>query len=117
MAKFSWLVMTNCEVDRDDEFNRWYDEVHIPDLLLIPGVVGARRSILSDIQLSNKIDQDLATSAADTSIGYLYLAIYEIESEDPSAVLEQVKIRSGTDAMKISPFLVGARAILYENNF
>jgi hypothetical protein len=28
---------------REDEFNRWYDDRHVPDVLKFPGVVSARR--------------------------------------------------------------------------
>ena len=37
---------------REVEFNQWYDEVHLPQILeRVPGVVAARRFRLSDTQL------------------------------------------------------------------
>ncbi len=29
--------------EQEDEFNRWYDEHHVPDALLLPGFVSGRR--------------------------------------------------------------------------
>jgi len=39
------LLMVYCDVPQDveDEFNRWYDEEHIPERLSIPGVLNAAR--------------------------------------------------------------------------
>ena len=37
------LVGMNVEADAETEYNRWYDEEHIPALFAIPGVLGARR--------------------------------------------------------------------------
>jgi hypothetical protein len=45
MAKYLLFVLsgpTNGEGD-EDAYNRWYDEVHLPDLKAIPSVKTARR--------------------------------------------------------------------------
>jgi hypothetical protein len=36
-----YLVFSNPVEGREDEYNAWYDEVHLPDVQRIPGVVGA----------------------------------------------------------------------------
>ena len=36
-------VRTDCDLDRAEEFQRWYDEEHVPCLLSTPGVHSARR--------------------------------------------------------------------------
>ena len=43
--KGSGLRMVWCDVppDKEDEFNRWYNEEHIADLLSVPGVLSAAR--------------------------------------------------------------------------
>src|SRR5689334_19324828 len=43
MARASLFVYTNCELGKEDEFNRWYDDVHVPDMLSIDGIVSAQR--------------------------------------------------------------------------
>ena len=40
--------LSNAAEGREDEFRAWYDDVHIPDLLRIPGIVSARRFELDD---------------------------------------------------------------------
>ena len=37
------VVGMNVEPAMEAEFNRWYDEEHVPNLFAIPGVLGARR--------------------------------------------------------------------------
>ena len=37
------MVFTDVPEDVEEEFNRWYDEEHIPERLSIPGVLSAAR--------------------------------------------------------------------------
>jgi hypothetical protein len=53
---------------RDDDYNRWYDEVHLGEALSLPGHVAAHRYRLSEFQLP---DMALPPSG--------YLAIYELD--------------------------------------
>lgn len=53
-----WVTVA---ADDEEEFNRWYDEEHIPELLAIPGFRSARRLRNSDEP-------------------HNYLTIYELES-------------------------------------
>ena len=39
------LVMMDIDPARESEFNRWYEEEHIPERLSIPGFVRARRFV------------------------------------------------------------------------
>jgi hypothetical protein len=48
------LVFADPVSGREDEFNRWYDKQHEPDVVAAPGFVNAQRYILSDTQLSEK---------------------------------------------------------------
>jgi hypothetical protein len=57
----------------DAEFNRWYNENHVPDSLLLPGFVKARRFRLAAEQL-------LPERA--TAPGFDYVTIYEIDDVD-----------------------------------
>lgn len=45
------LVFSNPTPGREDDYNRWYDEDHLPESLTVPGYVGARRYRLSEDQL------------------------------------------------------------------
>lgn len=57
------LVMMEIPPEHEEEFNRWYNEEHVPERLSIPGIVRARR--FQAIEGSLK-----------------YLALYELESPD-----------------------------------
>lgn len=70
MAKYVMFVMTNCEPGKDAEFNDWYDRIHLPDVLRVPGVVAAQRYKLTNEQ------------RRDTRPDYGYMAAYEVESNN-----------------------------------
>lgn len=86
MAKYCLLVLTTPVPGRDEEFNDWYTNQHVPDVLKIPGFVGAKRyKITHDSNLPGK-----------------YVAIYEIEADDPQTVIAELRKRSNTPAMIMS---------------
>jgi hypothetical protein len=37
------LAVTNAVAGREAEFNKWYDEVHVKDLVAVPGIGAAQR--------------------------------------------------------------------------
>lgn len=84
MPKFKLLVLSNPVGNRDAEFNRWYDDVHLPDVYRVPGVIGAERYRFR------------------SGDGWKYLAIYELDCDDPAAVEQELMARAGTDAMPMS---------------
>ena len=75
MAKHMLLVFTNAADGKDDEFNRWYNEVHLVDVLAVDGFVAAQRFAL----------KDMSGSASP----HRYLAIYEVETDDIDGVVER----------------------------
>ena len=80
MARHVIVVMTNVWKERHDEYNEWYDSVHVPDLLKIPGVVAAQRfragpPLLSTVEGSP----------------YGYLSLYELETDDLPRVLADLE--------------------------
>jgi len=92
MARHHLLAFTNPVPGREEEFNRWYDERHVPDLLAVPGFVSAQRFALTDATGQGKP-------------GWTYLALYELETDDPDALMRDVRSRLGTDAMPVSDTL------------
>ena len=50
MGKF--LVFTNAADGRDDEYNKWYDEVHAVEMCALPEYTGVTRYRLTDAQIS-----------------------------------------------------------------
>lgn len=65
------LVMMDVDPDHEADFNRWYEEEHIPERMAIPGFLSARR--FEAVEGGPK-----------------YLALYELESVD---VLESESYR------------------------
>ena len=90
MTTHLYLVFSNPADGREDEYNNWYDKIHLADVAAVPGVVAARR-----LQLS---------PSGDTPPKHQYLAIYELEG-DPHAVLATVRQRAGGSQMPISDAL------------
>ncbi|HKR87641.1 MAG TPA: hypothetical protein VJS38_05650 [Phenylobacterium sp.] len=115
MSRFKWLVFTNCADGQDAEFNQWYDDIHLPDLLRIPGIVAASRARLSPDQLAVSDNGEMQLSGAE-GIGarFRYLAIYEFETEDPAAVMGEVQRRANTPEMPLSPHLGEVYTVLYQ---
>lgn len=74
--------------DRDREYNTWYDEVHLPELLALDGIVSARR----------------CKPVADDGP---YIALYEIEGDDLQAILDNMVASGGklhmSDALQMDP--------------
>lgn len=69
-----WLLTVEsncCDPSRDNEFNDWYDNVHLPDILETPGFLRA-------VRYEN-------TSPAEGQ--GRFLAMYEIETDDLASTL------------------------------
>lgn len=86
---YKFIVLTNASDGRDDEFNDWYSNRHLPDVLDIPGIVSAQRYELAEVQRTDRLP-------------YRYLSIYDIETDDLQSVADEIGRRAGTDAMIIS---------------
>jgi hypothetical protein len=110
MSRAVMVVFTHpASPDVEDQYNDWYDNVHLKDLLAVPGVVGTTRYRLSPTQP--------AVGTAGPSAAP-YLAVYEIEADDPSVTLGEIGKRAGTEKMRMSKALghvgeAAPRAIVY----
>lgn len=96
-----FVVLTNPVEGQEDEYNDWYSNRHIADVVAIPGIVAARRYELSDAQLR-------------ATVPYRYCALYEIETDDLEGVLAELRARAGTEAMPLTSAIARERvAIVY----
>ena len=87
-----FVVFTKPVDGMEDEYNKWYDEVHVHDVVKVPGVESAQR-------------YDLAhPGSGDGEPAHRYLAVYEIEG-DPAAAMNEMMARFQTDQMPISDAL------------
>ena len=73
-----YIVRSNPTEGQEQEFNDWYENVHFPEVMAIEGFLTAERFKLND-----------ENSAGEQP--YRYLAIYEIDDENVSGTLENIK--------------------------
>ena len=92
MAKHLLVVFSEAQPGREDEYNAWYQDQHLPDVLKVPGFRAAQRYRLQPAE-----GQDGAAAR--------YLALYEVETNDIAAAMADLTARSGTPAMMISDAL------------
>jgi hypothetical protein len=79
MGKAVLAVQAAAKEGREDEFDEWYTNVHLRDLLAVPGVTGATRYRVSGVQLG---EPQLPPAR--------HLTLYAIESDDLAATLQAV---------------------------
>jgi hypothetical protein len=102
MARYKLIVLTNPHAGQDRDYNDWYTQQHLRDVTAVPGYLSAQRfKLRHPMGFEHK---------------WQYLAIYEVETDDPDASVEALLSRQGTDAMVVSEALdlEGAVAGLFE---
>ena len=79
MAQGQLVVFSNALAGREDEFNAWYSDVHIPEVLkAAPQIKSAKRFSLNTIAVAEGVK------------GWQYLTVYEIDAQDVQGVLESM---------------------------
>lgn len=68
-SNYTMTVLSNALPGRDDEFNKWFDNNHIHEMIALDEVKSAQRFMI-------------APSAPDTASPHKYLAVYDIETDD-----------------------------------
>ena len=101
MPKVKMLVYTNSLEGKDEEFNRWYDEIHIPEVLQFTKSVAAQRFRLSDAQPGDREP-------------HRYLAIYEFEIDSKEAY---DSLMASTEKMDLGSSLdqASAKVVFYND--
>ena len=92
MATYYDVVLTSAKPGRLEEFDRWYNEQHIPDVVNVPGVKSARR-----FRLLNAVENHEAVESPWNS-----LALYEFDTEDPLALAKQLSTMAGSGDMPMT---------------
>ncbi|MGI9324317.1 MAG: hypothetical protein ACR2PZ_03790 [Pseudomonadales bacterium] len=90
MSKFIMAVHSNAVQGKEDDYNQWYNKVHLGEVLQIPGFVAAQRFSIS----GDPVQGD--------SPRHKYLAIYELETDDPQASLGALNDAVAGGSMTIS---------------
>lgn len=96
MSDALFLVFSNAADGRDEEFNEWYDEVHLSDVRAVPGITAAQRYDLADFTPDGVED---APPPA-----HRYLAVYELDGT-PESVFSEFFARMADGRMNLSDTL------------
>lgn len=91
MKKYRFVVLSNPTPGMEDEYNKWYNETHMREVVAVSGIDTAQRFKIHEESLRPGVNP-----------AHKYLAIYEIETNDISSVMEDLRSRPGTPAMFIS---------------
>ena len=85
MPRYKMIALTRPQPGRDDEFNEWYQNVHLVELCTMPGVTGAQRYKLA-APLQGYDERP-------------YLAVYDIECDDIRQTLGAIGAASASGQM------------------
>jgi hypothetical protein len=87
---YRFLVLTRPVEGHDDAFNEWYTNRHLKELLALPGFISVQRfKMVVGAQLPEGT--------------HPYMAIYEIETDDPASVYAALRKASAEGAVSTSP--------------
>ena len=98
MAAYSLVVFSGPVEGREDEYNDWYTNRHLDDVLRIPGIVSARRYKVAPGQGPSRP----------------YLALYNVETDDIGGVFAEMGRRANTDIMPISDAMEDPTMTIFE---
>lgn len=102
MARYVFAVHSNPVEGREQEYNDWYSDRHLQDLLACPGIISARRLELADRQVR------------DVPLSFRYFSLYEIETDDLQGFIDELLARAGTELMPRSTALGDSSAVLWK---
>lgn len=88
MAHYKLVVLSEPHEGREDEYNRWYNDVHLGEVVRVPGFVSAQR-----FRLHTPMGGEFP---------HKYLSIYEVECDDPQKVLDGLVAATQAGEMDIS---------------
>jgi hypothetical protein len=102
VARHILIVFTEAHEGREGDFNSWYDDIHLSDVLSVDGYVSAQRYVMAEEQAKG--------FKADSAPGR-YLAIYEIEAENLTDAHD--KLAAAAEHMYISESMDATRALAF----
>jgi hypothetical protein len=101
MPKYKMVVMTTAVEGREQEYNDWYQNLHLGQVVQIDGIISAQRYKVCGVVTEG--------------VSKPYLAIYDIETDNVDEVVSTLLARSGTDELILSDAMDPATcAVIYE---
>jgi hypothetical protein len=82
MAKHLLLVFSGPTEGAEDEYNRWYNDIHLPEVVATDGFVSAQRFKFDD--------------GAPGVVEQRYLAIYEVDTDDVQLAKKSLEAAAGS---------------------
>lgn len=103
MAQYAYVVHSNPVPGREGEYNDWYSNRHLADVVAVPGFVSAQRFCLTDVVSESRPLQK-------------YMAIYLMDTDAPEKTLEHLTslVETGTMHMSEAFSMEGLATHLYE---
>lgn len=103
MKDYAYVVLSGPVAGGEEEYNRWYSDRHLQDVIAVPGFVSAQRFKMID-------------AASTGGPAQRYMAIYTMRTDDPDALLERLRTLVETGQMEMSPAFdqENLATILYE---
>ena len=89
MAKHVFVVVTNPTPGKEKEYNDWYTNVHLGEVCAVEGITSAQR-------FNYNTGDNLAGP---------YLALYEMETDNPSGVIAALQKAAESGNMQMSDAL------------
>ena len=83
------LVFSDAVPGKEKEYNEWYTGRHLSDIVALPGFTGAQRFKVQSVPLGNFANK--------------FVAIYDMETDDPDADVANMFSLRDTPAMPMSP--------------
>jgi len=88
MTRYKMLVLSRPTQGNEPEYNDWYQNTHLKQIVAIPGFISAQRFKLS-----------VGMRGEET---YPYMAIYEIETDDVEAAFRALEAAAGDGSIAVS---------------
>lgn len=99
MGKYLLVATSNANPGEEDAYNAWYDSTHMGEMLAIPGVVSGKRYD--------------ALPVSPHPLPGSFLAIYELELDDPATLVPEIYRRIQAGEMAMTDTIDGPSAQLW----
>ena len=91
----------------EDEYNEWYDQVHLGEVAAVAGVVSAKRYKIAAPSALNQ--------SADSPFANPYLAVYELDAPDLESLAREIDASATDGRFQMSDALhPNPTVVLYE---
>ena len=103
MARYKMLVLSRPIAGKDAEYNDWYQNTHLQQIVALPGFVSAQRFRVAVNMRGEE--------------GYPYMAIYDIEADDVQAAYRILEQAAGDGTITVSQAFdyASVHASIYES--